>query len=111
MTMHLDALAQPHEQYLLNEFVERRRAHRPRVLKGGTIIHGGRKSDMLCILRNQHVDGAMLIIAAEMNIPCEFILYVSTDGTGYRSVLRWRYQNCAGVQFLGLVPKPRHHYG
>jgi hypothetical protein len=94
-----------------DDFVESRRAYRHRVLKGATIIHGIRSSETSCVLRNQHSDGAELLVAADTMIPSEFILYVPVDGTGYKAVLRWRLQNRAGVQFLGIEPKPRHHYG
>lgn len=90
---------------------ERRRAYRPRVLKGGTIIHGIRRSETSCMLRNQHEGGAELAVSAETMIPSEFMLYVAGDGVAYRAVLCWRNENRAGVKFLGIEPKPRHHYG
>ncbi|RUW44195.1 PilZ domain-containing protein, partial [Mesorhizobium sp. M1A.F.Ca.ET.072.01.1.1] len=37
-----------------------RREHRPRVLKGGTIITGFQNSEISCSLRNQHSQGAEL---------------------------------------------------
>ncbi len=93
------------------EFVEQRATYRHRVLKGATIIHGTRNSETCCTLRNQHSGGAELEIPAETMVPSEFVLYVPTDGTGYKAVLRWRRKNRAGVQFMGIEPKPRHHYG
>ena len=91
--------------------VEKRRAYRPLVLKGATIIHGTRNSEMSCTVRNQHSGGAELSVPVETMIPAEFILYVPTDGIGYRAILRWRRSTRAGVEFLGIEPKPRHHYG
>lgn len=93
------------------DLVEKRRAYRHRVLKGGTIIHGMRNSETPCTLRNQHSGGAELAVPAETMIPSEFVLYVPVDGTGYKALLCWRRQNRVGVQFLGIEPKPRHHYG
>lgn len=92
-------------------FLEKRREHRHRVLKGATIICGLRNSETGCILRNQNSGGAELALAADAMIPSEFVLFVPVDGVGYRTVLRWRSRNSAGVQFLGIQPKPRHHYG
>jgi hypothetical protein len=63
--------------------VEKRRAYRPLVLKGATIIHGTRNSEMSCTVRNQHSGGAELSVPVETMIPAEFILYVPTDGIGY----------------------------
>lgn len=91
--------------------VETRRDYRPRVLKGGTIIYGTWNSEITCTLRNQHAGGAELAISVEAMIPAEFLLYVPADRIGYRSLLCWRHLERVGVQFLGIEPKPPHHYG
>ena len=93
------------------ETADARRARRHRVLKGATIIHGSRNSEISCTVRNQHSQGAEVAVAADVMIPSEFVLYVPVDGVGYRAELRWRMGNRAGLRFLGVEPKPRHHYG
>ncbi|TIR63789.1 MAG: PilZ domain-containing protein, partial [Mesorhizobium sp.] len=67
-----------------------RREHRPRVLKGGTIITGFQNSEISCSLRNQHSQGAELRLAADIQIPARFLLYVPVDGIAYKAVVRWR---------------------
>ncbi|RWF94455.1 MAG: hypothetical protein EOQ53_31545, partial [Mesorhizobium sp.] len=42
------------------------REHRPRVLKGATIITGFQNSEISCSLRNQHSQGAELRLAADI---------------------------------------------
>jgi PilZ domain-containing protein len=87
------------------------RDHRSRVLKGGSIITGIRNSEIGCMLRNQHENGAELKIPVEARIPDKFLLYVPLDGTSYRCEVRWRRNDRMGVKFTGLEPKPKLHYG
>lgn len=44
-------------------------------------------------------------------MPDEFLLYVPTDGIGYKAVVRWRRDGRIGVEFTGTEPKPHWHYG
>ncbi|MFA6153619.1 PilZ domain-containing protein [Mesorhizobium sp.] len=87
------------------------RDHRSRVLKGGTIISGIKNSEISCMLRNQHENGAELKVPIEAQIPDKFLLYVPLDRTGYRCEVRWRRNDRIGVKFTGVEPKPRLHYG
>ncbi|RWB14363.1 MAG: PilZ domain-containing protein [Mesorhizobium sp.] len=88
-----------------------RREHRPRVLKGGTIITGFQNSEISCSLRNQHSKGAELRVASDVQIPERFLLYVPVDGMAYRTVVRWRKNERVGVEFVGTEPKPKFQYG
>lgn len=88
-----------------------RRDHRRRVLKGATILNGISNSEIKCTIRNMHERGAELQIAEEARVPGEFLLYVPVDGIAYRSTLRWRRGDRAGVEFTGTEPKPHWHYG
>lgn len=90
---------------------EPKREHRPRVLKGGTIITGIQNSEVSVLLRNQHMGGAELKVPPESRVPDRFLLYVSVDGIAYRCEVRWRRGDRVGVQFMGTEPKPRTHYG
>jgi hypothetical protein len=90
---------------------DNRREYRQRVLKGATIIINLSKPEIRCTIRNQHANGAELHVAADNNIPSEFVLFVPTDGTAYRCEKQWRKGERVGVRFLGKLPKPRHHYG
>jgi hypothetical protein len=94
-----------------NSFVEQRREHRQRVIKGGTIIVGLNQSEIGCVLRNQHSGGAELKVGPEAHIPASFLLYVPTDGLAYRCDVRWRRNDRVGVRFTGTEPKPQRHYG
>ncbi|TPI26875.1 PilZ domain-containing protein [Mesorhizobium sp. B3-2-1] len=93
------------------ESPEPQREHRPRVLKGGTIITGIRNSEIGCTVRDQHAGGAELKIPLESRVPDQFLLYVPLDGVAYRCEVRWRRNDRVGVQFTGTEPKPKRHYG
>jgi hypothetical protein len=86
------------------------RVHRARVLKRATIVLGIDESEIACTVRNQHSDGAELIVPA-VPVPGEFLLYVPSDKLAYRCVMKWRRNDHIGVQFTGTEPKPKHHYG
>jgi hypothetical protein len=81
------------------------------VFKGAAILSGIANSAINCTIRNMHGNGAELIVPIEARIPEEFLLYVPTDGIGYRATLRWRKLDRCGVQFSGTEPKPSWHYG
>lgn len=87
------------------------RQHRPRTLKAGSILGGINDSEVKCTIRNMHDHGAELRVHLSANVPHEFLLYVPSDGTGYRSVIRWREGERIGVMFVGKEPKPFWHYG
>ena len=87
------------------------RKHRRRVLKRATILLGIKHSEISCTIRNMHEDGAELRLPPSTVVPKNFLLYIPTDGIGYRASLRWRVGDRIGVQFLGREPKPSWHYG
>ncbi|TIX27559.1 PilZ domain-containing protein, partial [Mesorhizobium sp.] len=76
---------------------EPQREHRPRVLKGGSIITGISNSEVGCMLRNQHEGGAELKVTLEARVPDRFLLYVPLDGIAYRCEVRWRRNDRIGV--------------
>ena len=88
-----------------------RRRYRRRVLKGATIIKTLVDSEIECLIRNQHEDGAELKIDPDSHVPSSFLLYVAADGVAYRAEVKWRHGERVGVQFTGAVPKPPFHYG
>ncbi|KAA3449785.1 PilZ domain-containing protein [Mesorhizobium sp. SARCC-RB16n] len=96
---------------LQQESTEPQREHRPRVLKGGTIITGIQNSEVSCTVRNQHAGGAELKIPLEARVPDHFLLYVPLDSVAYRCEVRWRRNDRIGVRFTGTEPKPKLHYG
>lgn len=87
------------------------RQHRPRTLKGATILGGVNDSQQSCTIRNMHDGGAELRVHLAAIVPHEFLLYVPLDSTCYRSVVRWRNGERVGVMFVGTEPKPWWHYG
>lgn len=87
------------------------REHRPRVLKRASIITGPSKSEISCIVRNQHLNGAELKVPADVPVPELFTLYVPIDGVAYDARLRWRRGDRIGIELIGTRPKPRFHYG
>jgi len=87
------------------------RQHRPRTLKGGSILRGINESEVTCMIRNMHEGGAELRVHLAASVPHEFLLYVPSEGIGYRSVVRWRDGERIGVMFVGTEPKPWWHYG
>lgn len=95
----------------LPEDAEHRREHRRRVLKGASILTGINNSEIQVTVRNMHEHGAELRIPLGVQVPNEFLLYVSVDGKGYRSVVRWRHGDRVGIMFTGTEPKPSWHYG
>lgn len=88
-----------------------RREHRQRVLKGASILSGITNSEVKCVVRNMHENGAELKISIDARVPPEFLLYVPVDGVAYKSVVRWRREDRVGVMFTGTEPKPAWHYG
>lgn len=90
---------------------EHRREHRQRVLKGASILNGINNSEVSCVIRNMHKEGAELKVPVDARVPQEFLLYVPTDGIAYRAVLCWRVKDRVGVKFNGTEPKPAWHYG
>ncbi|BCG93884.1 PilZ domain-containing protein [Mesorhizobium sp. 131-2-1] len=90
---------------------EHRDKRRQRVLKGASILTGIANSEVKCTLRNMHPGGAELKVPIEARVPDEFLLYVPTDGIGYKAVVRWRRDDRIGVEFAGTEPKPHWHYG
>jgi hypothetical protein len=90
---------------------ERKREHRQRVLKGASILNGVSNSEVRCVLRNMHANGAELKIDIDARVPNEFLLYVPVDGIAYKTVVRWRREGRIGVMFTGTEPKPAWHYG
>lgn len=90
---------------------ENRREHRKRVLKGASILHGIKNSEIACTIRNMNEGGAELKVPADTRVPSEFLLYVPVDGIGYRSTIAWRVGDRLGVRFHGTEPKPHWHYG
>lgn len=87
------------------------REHRPRVLKGATILTSISASTASCLVRSQNAAGFGIQIDAEQKIPAHFLLYVPVDGIAYRCKLRWRKGDKAGLSFDGTEPKPKWHYG
>lgn len=90
---------------------EHRRERRQRVLKGASILQGINDSEIKVTVRNMHANGAELRVPLGVQIPAEFLLYIPIDAAGYRSVVRWRYGDRIGVQFMSREPKPHWHYG
>lgn len=90
---------------------ELRGKHRQRVLKGAAILTGINNSEVKCTVRNMHPSGAELKVAIEARVPDEFLLYVPTDGIGYKAIVRWRRDDRIGVEFNGTEPKPHWHCG
>lgn len=88
-----------------------RREYRRRVIKGASILNGVKNSEVACVVRNMHKNGAELKAPVEAMIPQEFLLYVPVDGIAYRCRLRWRAGERLGVEFTGTEPKPHWHYG
>lgn len=93
------------------EQTDQRGQHRQRVLKGATIIAGPKTCEIACTIRNQHAYGAKLRVPADVTMPTHFTLYVPVDGIGYEAKVRWRNKDRVGVEFIGMMPKPRFHYG
>jgi hypothetical protein len=87
------------------------REHRRRVLKRATIVLDINTSEIPCTVRNQHPNGAELIVPIEAVVPERFTVYIPMDDTAYDAVLRWSRNGRIGVQFVGRGPKPRLHYG
>ena len=90
---------------------ESRTKHRQRVLKGATILTGITNSEVKCTVRNMHTGGAELRVPIGARVPDEFLLYVPTDGIGYKAIVRWRREDRIGIEFAGTEPKPHWHYG
>lgn len=76
---------------------ERRRIHRQRVLKAGTISFGGASID--CTVRNLTSLGASLHVASPLGIPDRFALVLRADNTTRQCIVVWRKLKQIGVSF------------
>ena len=90
---------------------ELRDKRRQRMLKGAAILTGINNCEVKCTVRNMHPGGAELKVPIEARVPDEFLLYVPTDGIGYKAIVRWRREDRIGVEFTGTEPEPHWHYG
>ncbi|MGC5844412.1 PilZ domain-containing protein [Mesorhizobium abyssinicae] len=95
----------------MNNAEDTRKLGRRRVLKGASILTGISNSEVKCTVRNMHSQGAELQVPADSRVPNDFVLYIPTDGVGYKAVVQWRRADKLGVMFLGTEPKPHWHYG
>lgn len=90
---------------------EKRRERRQRVLKGATIVTDVNESEVACMIRNMHSQGAEIRVPADQLVPNEFLLCVSLDKQCYRCRVCWRINDRIGVAFQGTAQKPKWHYG
>jgi hypothetical protein len=76
---------------------EHRAVQRHRVLKAGTIEFGG--NTISCTVRNRSEAGAMLEVVSQANVPYQFTLVLSADGSHRRCHVVWRKDKRIGVTF------------
>jgi PilZ domain len=79
---------------------ERRKAHRHRTLKGGSISFN-RAGGIDCRVRNLSPAGACLEVASQVGIPDDFMLVIETDHLKMPCHVIWRTVTRMGVEFRG----------
>lgn len=94
---------------------ERRGAHRPRVLLGGTLVFGQMAYSANCTIRDLNDTGARVRIAGNPPIGGTVWLINNRAGTAHRGAVRWRDADELGLQFAEQVDLkqpitgPLHH--
>ena len=78
---------------------ERRRSHRHRVLKGGTVIFNGGYASYACQVRNLNETGAMLQFGETTGIPEKFDFRLGDLKKPVAASIVWRDRTRLGIQF------------
>ncbi|MEM7621179.1 MAG: PilZ domain-containing protein [Pseudomonadota bacterium] len=79
--------------------VEKRRATRRKTFLGGDIISGDNTPSTYCLVRDLSLNGCMLSVEKNTNIPDEFLLELSNGEEKYCTIV-WRSGHRIGVEFL-----------
>ena len=77
--------------------MERRAAHRNRVLMAGTIEFGDETIN--CVVRDMSIGGASLDVTSPIGIPYRFSLVFKADGVRIPCHIAWRKAERIGVAF------------
>jgi hypothetical protein len=77
--------------------IEKRRAARRKVLKGGTIAYDG--NGLACTVRNLSSNGAAVELASMVSLPPTFKLVIERDQFIRRCHPVWRHNSRIGVAF------------
>lgn len=80
-------------------YVNKRRTHRRRVLKAGSIILNGGCSKFDCTIRNLNEFGALLNMSDITALPDAFEFKIDNEGTTRAAVVIWKNGTSIGVQF------------
>jgi hypothetical protein len=87
---------------------DRRRVHRQRVLKDARIILNNGRSTMSCTIRDLSALGARLQASPTPDLPENFMLIITSDGTMVPARRIWWLGNQMGIKFTGkFEPVPR----
>lgn len=85
-----------------------------RTSKRRSVLHGARIAGVdgsvleSCRILDISGTGARLEVTSPVNLPDQFLLLLSRDGRLRRECAAvWRSENAIGVEFVGLLPKPR----
>lgn len=79
--------------------IQRRRAPRTRVLRGGLISFHHLGATFECTVRNLSDTGACLMVESPVGIPNEFALVLDREKVPRRCRVVWRSANRIGVAF------------
>lgn len=82
------------------DFLNKRTAHRRRMLKSGSIIINEGYSKFNCIVRNLNENGAMLEMTDVTGLPSAFELNVGEDDFSCKVGIVWKSGTRIGVAFL-----------
>ncbi len=78
---------------------ERRKIHRKRTFKGGSII-SGLAAGVDCVIRNLSDTGAFLEVESPVGIPDDFTLLIKPEIIKRKCHVEWRAANRIGVRFI-----------
>ena len=78
---------------------ERRKLPRKETIRGGTIVYGGDRRTMYCVLLNVSDSGAQLVPADIVACPDRFSLEVADQPTRSCKII-WREQSHLGIEFV-----------
>lgn len=82
-----------------NGLIEKRRVHRRRILKSGSIIINSGYSKFDCTVRNLNENGALLKMSDVTELPSRFELEIDGDGIARAVEVVWKHDTQIGVSF------------
>lgn len=79
---------------------DKRRIHRRRMLKSGSIVINSGYSKFDCIVKNLNENGAMLNMTDATELPSQFELAIGEEGATRKVNVVWKHGSRIGLSFI-----------